>query len=276
MPITKRIRHYFTKQPIIDIPLTWLQHRDLHHADHYVAAYPRSGSTWLRFMLCELLTGAETSFSLVDEILADVGHHGKAPRLLLTGGRLLKTHEPYRTQYRRAIYLVRDVRDVVISEYIFMRRLCFFSGDFAHFFELFLQGKVHRYGSWVNHALSWLNFADQQPDQALIIHFENLQQDTAGVVNQCLDFLQVARSREQIEQATHNHNLAHMKQKEDRAKKFSHNAHGLRFITDGAVGKGKQELSPQQMERLMKVAQPVLVRLGYVEQGKDEQAVQSL
>lgn len=259
-----QIRHHLTKHPVVDSVLTWFQHRDINQHDTLIASYPRSGSTWLRFMLCTLLTGGETSFELVDEVLADIGHHSKAPSLLPNSGRLLKTHEPYRVEYQRAIYLVRDVRDVIISEYTFSRRTRQFGGDFDRFFEQFMQGRVNRYGFWGDHVQSWLHYAENQPGEVLVIGFEDLRRDTAGVVSKCMEFLEVACTQAQIVEAVAKHNLASMQEKEDQAKKFQTNAEGLRFITDGVVGKGKQQLTQQQLGQLVAATQADLERLGYL------------
>lgn len=265
MPTTAEIRYHLTKQPLIDGVLTWFQHQDVQPTDMFIASYPRSGSTWLRFMLCELLTGAETSFQLVDETLAHVGHHSKAPILLPNAGRLLKTHEPYREQYQRAIYIVRDVRDVISSEFIFCRRNGSMTCDFDSFFELFMQGRVNRYGAWTDHVHSWLRYQESEPDKVHLVRFEDLRRNTATVVGQCLDFLGIERTQAQIDQAVENHNLTNMQKKEDQAERFKENREGLRFITDGAVGKGKQQLSQDQTSRLINAALPLLKRLNYLE-----------
>jgi hypothetical protein len=39
------------------------------------------------------------------------------------GSRLMHTHEPYRRDYRRVVYLVRDIRDVVLSEFAMAKNL---------------------------------------------------------------------------------------------------------------------------------------------------------
>ena len=111
---TKTIRHRLTKMQAIKYPLTWVQHRGLNPSDVFIASYPRAGSTWLRFMLFEILTGQSADFESVDKTIAGVRNHANAPVLLGENGRFLQTHEPYRYEYNKAIYLVRDVRDVVI------------------------------------------------------------------------------------------------------------------------------------------------------------------
>jgi hypothetical protein len=259
------LRHHMTRQPAVDLVLTWLQHRGLRGHDVFIASYPRSGSTWLRFMLYELVTGAESSFAGVDQTLADIGYQHRAPGVLPNGGRLLKTHEPYRCDYKKSIFLVRDVRDVVVSEYVFTRRERFFAGDFDEFFRRFMAGRVNRYGFWGNHTRAWLEAAQQHPGQVLGLRFEDLRQDPIQTVMRCLRFLGVDRDVQAVERAVDAHSLRRMQAKEDQEQKFAANADGLRFITDGAVGKGQHKLTPAQEQELVGRVAPELKQLGYLE-----------
>ena len=99
-------------------PLIWLRHQGLDPADVMIASYPRSGNTWCRFLLAEILTNHTTGFDSIDKV-GPTGRPSQQVALpLLPGcGRLIKTHEQYRKEYANAIYLVRDVRDVVLSYY---------------------------------------------------------------------------------------------------------------------------------------------------------------
>jgi hypothetical protein len=264
MPSTKQIRHHLSKQPLVDSVLTWLQHRNLDQHDVFVASYPRSGSTWLRFMLCELLTGEETSFDLVDSVVAGVGRHQKAPHILPDSGRLLQTHEPYRREYCRTIYLVRDVRSVVISEYIFCRRLRYFEGDFDEFFDAFLAGRVNRYGFWGDQVSSWVAAARKEPERVFVLRYEDLRANTAAIMKECLQFLQVERPQEMIERTIENHSLEKMRAKEGQATKFKDNAHGLHFIAGGDSKKKSEMLTVEQEQKLIARAAPVLEHFDYL------------
>lgn len=107
---------------------TGVRHRTLGSADVPVAAYPKSGSTWLRFLLAEAVTGRTADFQSVGDVIPYVGKQRGAPHVLPSGGRLVKTHEPYRPEYRTSVYLVRDIRDVVVSYYYMYRWLRYYRG----------------------------------------------------------------------------------------------------------------------------------------------------
>src|SRR5260221_8061143 len=91
--------------------------------DAFIVSYPRSGNTWLKFVLVHLLTGKAADLTDHESIVPYVGSHRKAPHVLPSGGRLLKSHEPYRrdygSAYQRGAYIVRDGRDVAVSYYYY-------------------------------------------------------------------------------------------------------------------------------------------------------------
>lgn len=259
----KTIRHHMSKSTVVKKPLAWLQHRAISYRDVFVASYPRSGSTWFRFMLYELITGQESSFAAVDQTIAGVGRHFRAPEILPAGGRVLQTHEPYRSQYHHAIYLVRDVRDVVISEYNFARRLRFFDGDFDTFFEQFMNGRANRYGFWGDQVQSWYAAYTNRKADIMWVRFEDMRKDPHETLRRALAFLNIERDEEQIARVVENHTLAQMKEKENRSPKFARNAHGIRFVTDGSIGKWEGSLSDLQVRRLEAEVGDLLEKLGY-------------
>src|SRR5690242_17221396 len=117
MGSTIRRLRYRGSQTALRVPLIWLRHRGFGPNDVFLASFPRSGNTWLRFVLGEVLTRESVEFENVNRIIPEVGLQGKARAVLPGGGRLIKTHELYRQEYQRAIYVIRDVRDVLLSEF---------------------------------------------------------------------------------------------------------------------------------------------------------------
>lgn len=259
----KQIRHNITKRIGVRETLARVQHSGLSQKDVFVASYPRSGSTWLRFMLYELITGAESNFTDVDKTIAGIGRHRHTPRILPNGGRLLQTHWAYRSAYRRAIYLVRDVRDVIVSEYNFTRRLGFFEGTFDIFFEQFMSGQVNRYGLWGAQVQSWHQVFEKDNADVLWIRFEDMKEHPQEILKRTLDFLKLERENKFIARVVQNHTIESMKKKENASSKFLNNAHGIRFVTNGAVGKWQDVLSTQQLRLLENEFGHLLNVLGY-------------
>ena len=59
----------------IRIPQVWSWHLGLEPQDTFLASYPRSGSTWLRFILFEILTGEEPGFQDIEKRLPEIDMH---------------------------------------------------------------------------------------------------------------------------------------------------------------------------------------------------------
>lgn len=255
--VSKKIRHQLTKAPVMRPVLSWLYHRALAPDDIFIASYPRAGSTWLRFLLYELLTGEKTSFGMVNRAIPGVGRHFSAPRLA-AGARLIQTHEPYRQAYRRAIYLVRDVRDVVISEYHFQQLWRIYDGSFSEFVAGFLAGSVNRYGTWANHTTTWLDARDAAPNRILMIRFDDLRHDTHAALESAMVFLGVSVSGEAIDQAIANNKANKMRAKEDELK-FTTSDQS--FVRQGKVGGWQQKLSAEQVDLIERATASVLRRL---------------
>ena len=127
------------------------RHRGLTALDVALASYPRSGNTWMRFLLYQLLTGEAGEFESINSTFPYVGDHHDAPSVLPGGGRLIKTHEDQPELYPRAIYVMRDPRDVVLSEHRYQRKFGFVDMPLERFVAVFADGRVHGLGSWGRH-----------------------------------------------------------------------------------------------------------------------------
>lgn len=246
-------------------PLVWLRHLGLDSSDVYLASYPRSGNTMLRFILAEILSGIPSSFDSIQRIIPEIGVHVHAHPLLPGGGRLIKTHEPYRRKYQRAIYIVRDVRDVMLSS--FARETAV---DVLHIRTLdeyvrpFMQGKMTRFGSWQDHVESWTNSRLAQRGDLLVLRFEDVRADLETTIARCLDFLGKSPSPQAIRNAVLNNTLAKMRAKEDAAKTLpkSFDEEG-RWIGRGSVGGWRGKLSEGQLVVVDAYASNLLAQFGY-------------
>lgn len=267
MGVFRQLRHRVSRT-VLRVPLTWYRHRGLNPSDAFVASYPRSGSTWLRFLLYEILTGHSSDFNEVNEALADMGRQGDAPAVLPGSGRLLKTHEVYRPQYKKAIYLVRDARDVAISGYAYETSLGRFSGDFDAFLPSFLRGQVHPYGSWHDHVNAWLDSPLAQSDRFLLIRFEQMRQDTEGTLAQIAEFLGVEVTPEAIRAAISDNSVQRMRAKEDHSPQLDLSSKDRdRFIRTGSVGGWRSKLNEAQLRLIERYAGTALARLNYASVG---------
>jgi estrone sulfotransferase len=246
-------------------PLVRLRHLGLDKADVFLASYPRSGNTMLRFMLAEALTGVPSTFDQIQKIIPEIGVHVNAGQIVPGEGRLIKTHEPYRREYKRGIYIIRDVRDVMLSSFARESAL-----DVLHIRTIdeyvlpFMQGKMTRFGSWQGHINGWLNSPLATNGDLLIVRFEEMRRDLAGTVARCLEFLGKKVDSAAIHNAVHNNSLQRMRAKEDRAKTLpkSPGEEG-RWIGKGSIHGWREKLTERQLEIVDEYAGDMLGRMGY-------------
>jgi hypothetical protein len=256
----RRLRRKFVQTPL-RAPLVWLRHRNLQPADVFFAAYPKSGTTYIRFVLFEMLSGMPAGFKATNQLMPGIGQHAKAMRLLPGGGRLIATHEHYRQDYRRAIYVVRDARDVLLSEYAFLNALEFYPNDLNSFVSHFLFTSVSAYGPWHKHVAGWLDSPIAGTDDMLVVRFEDLRKDPVPWFARMAEFLRVDVSEKKIKVAVENNSIQKMRAKEDR-EPVKASVKG-RFVRDGAVRGWVSKLTPEQVRLIEKHAGSALVRLGY-------------
>jgi hypothetical protein len=243
----------------------------------FQASYPRSGSTWLRFILFEILRGDEAGFGKIDKCLPEIeAHRGVAP-ILPGGGRLIKTHEKYRKEYTKAVLLVRDIRDVLISCYLRGVELgavrLVSKGDFESFLLSFLEGRALQMGSWQEHTRTWLESPLAKNGKLMLVRYEDLRQDPEQVLSQLLQFLGVTPNLRIIRKAIENNSLQRMRAKEDKARKAGERSVLLesrksteedgRFVRKGAVGGWRGTLTDAQLKIIDQYAGDMLATLGY-------------
>lgn len=258
----QRFRHVLSKTKV-RVPVMWVRHSTLRSRDVFLASYPRSGSTWLRFILQEILTGEPSRFENVNQRIAFVGRHGNAPSLLPSGARLLQTHEAYRKEYRRAVYLVRDPRDVALSEYAFQKARGWVDGDFHTYLVDFLQGEVNGFGSWQAHVRSWLAAAEASKDNVRVYRYDELRRTTLSSLTSMLEFLNVQVDDQKICDAIASNSLQEMRKKEELSpQKVSKSD---RFVRDGSLGGWRENLNEAQIELVNRYLGPELKQLGYSE-----------
>jgi len=261
MPILRQVRYSLSKTPA-RIPLVWVRHRNFQTSDAFIASYPRSGSTWLRFMLLEILAGQASGFSNTNEMIPDVGRHLSAVPVLPAGGRLIKTHEPCRPEYKKAVYLVRDPRDVALSEFAYQKALGLAGRDFGIYLQRFLRGEVNPFGSWCDHAHSWMDAADSGGCEVLLVCFEELRSNGEEELSRIVEFLGVPVQMAKIHAAMANNSMDKMRQKEKAAPQRA-SAKG-RFIRSGSAGGWREVFTEQQAQLVEQYGGNVLARLGYL------------
>lgn len=164
----------------------------LEHNDILLSSFPRSGNTWIRFLIANYISlrfedKLEITFPVLDMMMPEIGVTNLLERWPYEGfPRIVKSHWSYnRMIFRkcRAIGVIRDPRDVMDSYYRFLtkRERPLFDDDF----QSFIRNKKYGLMKWFEHTCSWLNHWD------LIIRYEELRKNTEEECRRILYFLGV-------------------------------------------------------------------------------------
>lgn len=263
-PVINDLR-YKLRATRLRAPLVWFRHRGLASTDDiFLASYQRSGSTWIRFLLCEILTKNPADFRSVKIAIPDVRHYHEAP-LLLGGRRLIKTHEPYRKEYKKAIYIVRDPRDVALSLYEYDKP----NQSLEEFVQSFVLGKASPHGTWRRNVWSWLHSPIVESGCLMIIKYENMRVHTEETLTAILQFLGTPVEQQTIRNAIASNDLQGMRVKEDRARAVGLEVSGEairskgRGVRNGSIGEWRQRLTHTQARLIEEHAGEFLAKFGY-------------
>src|SRR5579864_4614101 len=88
--------------------------------DVFIVSYPKSGNTWTRFLIANLVyPEKQPDFSNINLVIPDPEALSKRALANLPRPRILKSHQYFDPRYKHIIYIVRDPRDVALSQYYF-------------------------------------------------------------------------------------------------------------------------------------------------------------
>ncbi len=254
----------------------------------WIASYPKSGNTWVRFLVANLLFGAVDSAATLARMIPDVHELGATPAVP-TQPTLMKTHFPcgqalpLRVHTVGAIYVLRDPADIMLSNYHYGRRSGTVSeadgGGFARYVDAFIAGQGDArwqkmgMGTWGEHVHSWLGTRHAFP--VLRIRYEDLGAQGPDVAQRLCRSLGIKRTREQIEHALAASSFERMREIEERDieerqvgifyKPYLQPSidAGLRFMRAGRSGEAARTLSTDQWGRFEAVFGAIRRELGY-------------
>jgi hypothetical protein len=236
--------------------------------DTFIASYPRSGNTWTRFLIANLIYPEQpVTFANIETIIPDATALSSRKLKGVPRPRLIKTHEYFEPRYRKVIYLVRDPRDVVLSLYNFRRKYRSVDDSYPieqYVAERFLPGDLDV--SWGEHVGSWLGTRMNHPD-FLLVRYEDLLQDPARELSRLASFLRIAANTESLTQAIERSSANRLRQLE----KVEHEAwvttKGKRadvpFIAEAVAGTWKQKLPAPSVALIESAWGHLMNSLGY-------------
>ena len=268
--------------------------------DIFLVSYPKSGNTWTRFLLGNLMNPNERiTFANVERKVPDIYAKSRKALKRIPSPRVIKSHECFDPRYRHVIYIVRDPRDVAVSAYHydrkgknvpdnypietyvatrFMKTYEYFGtwGEHAgswlvnskNIFELsrLKNSFLGTSASWGENVMSWLG-ARGHDREFLIVRYEDLLEDTQREMTRIAEFLHLNASADRIAKAVELSSADNMRMLE---AKQSHewvttreSRKDIPFVRAAKSGQWSQTLPAESVALIEESWGPVMRLLGY-------------
>lgn len=173
--------------------------------DTFVVSYPRSGNTWTRFLIANLLQREEPiTFANIEKLIPDTSSQSNRALKRTPRPRIIKSHQYFDPRYKKVIYIVRDPRDVAVSYYDFQRKYRQIEDGYLleNYVHDFVSGRLISadWGTWAENVGSWLG-AHRHSTEFLLLRYEDLLDDTARELRMIAEFMGIQASSADLRRA---------------------------------------------------------------------------
>lgn len=242
-------------------------------SDIYLVSYPKSGNTWMRYLMAYAIWPDIEEIDLVDMASYIPSFRLEHDRIMMLDlnspcnqlkHRVIKEHTTYndiaKKHIKKAIYIVRDGRDAIVSYWHFCNQRDQTSIPLSEFIE-YSAITPHYFGSWKEHVIGWLN----APLEAkLVIRYEDLLCDTAAWLKIALNFIEIEVSDILIDRAVNRASFNSMK-KLEKTKGFNlEQLRTVEFMREGKQGSWINTFSSEDLEQFNRYHGGCLKELGYI------------
>jgi len=252
----------------------------------WLASFPKSGNTWMRFLLARLLFGPVASSAELECLIPDIHEPRMGPDAppcrLHQGHLLLKTHWTFdvaEQQGRRtagAIYLVRDPRDMLVSLFRYFRATTPAARDrlLTNFVET--GGSTPEFvgfgfGNWRQHVESWLVAAPRRVP-VLLVRYEDMLARPRAELRRLAEALGMEVEDGELDACIEDSRIDRLRAIEQRDARTGtgvfgrlarSKGEGFTFFPSGRAGSHRELLRRSELRLLEPLFEPWLTHLGY-------------
>lgn len=220
--------------------------------DIFLASFPRSGNTWMRLLLSDLILqmqgfSTNTGGNIIPDIYrVDIEEWNRDNRINQLPFRIIKTHELYQQEYLKVIYIFRKPADSLCSLYHYVIGR-FIDEDPG--INQFCRSNVDKY---CGHIINYIDAKHKKSDDIIFISYENLKNSPIEVLNKVSNFLKLQVTSQMCQKALENQTFENLKSAtkfEDPSKLgFSEQGGYKNFFRQGKVNSSKDELSIETID----------------------------
>ncbi len=247
----------------------------------WIASYPKSGNTWVRFLIHNVLHEPTDDLAVIEQTMPYVLRVGDGYRTEAGRDDLLKTHlswsadHPLGGHSARAIYIVRDPRDVLLSNLNYRahrrgggeadaRAIAMSEEEYAHAFIAHGGEPAWAHdavGTWAANTRSWTG---DTGFPVLIVRYEDLEKNTRRQLTRILAFLGVSPGRGAIKRAVRTSGFGVLREAEIRRREAQGWDVESLFFNAGRSGRSLDELVAPGLDAAFdKAFGEDLARFGY-------------
>jgi hypothetical protein len=237
--------------------------------DIFIVSYPKSGNTWVRFLIGNYITKCGLDFTNSHLLLPDVHFNPDQCAKVELRPRFIKSHHTYRPEYPRVIYICRDGRDVAVSYFYYLKktRILDDNAQFTTFLRDFAVKGIIRVGAWSQHVDSWTK--EDRKESVLILKYEDILKDAEHELERIVKFANLELDKDLIAEAVRASTFEKMqkleiKQHADYFARYGGENEKIRFIRKGHKGDWRNHFSKEDEEFFKYIHGTILNKMGYV------------
>lgn len=165
---------------------------NLSHNHTLLMSYPKSGNTWLKFLIASYISGSKHNFHSIESVIPEIGTHWVSTKHLI-----LKTHKPNNLLFNKSqkILLTRNPVDTLVSYYNFELQKKHSSAKDLSFKEFILSREfgMPRLNAYYN--------SFKNSNNTLIIDYSDLKNNCEAVLITVIEFLKLKVELDKIKNA---------------------------------------------------------------------------
>lgn len=189
--------------------------------DYFLISFPKSGNTWVRFLLANLLKENNEIITLknVGDYVPDIHIENQRKNMADAGSlfnrlpfRFVKTHDEYLPYYKdkKVIYIVRDGRDTLNSYFYYVNAR---REQKVSMRDLISSTSNAHYTGWSKHVLGWKRGTCERK---IILKYEDMISNAYIEVKKMLEFIEWPADDDKVCEAIASASFDKLKQIEEK------------------------------------------------------------